>query len=238
VQTGKDWAVPTKLWDEQKYGFFTQELYQIVLQYCRSHQQIFNDPPDAEYAEENVILVGGNYSDETLDELLNNFFGKDLYSYGSIKHMSGHYIGWQEELNMIVTRANSLKFHKITKAQLNSDRTVGFAFSVDAPVSIIKNDNEFDAKVQVTVIKTDKDIIKEFDKLKRQWIENYVYKAENRNRQIIKKQLQIVQKGNLAWAVGEFEFVLNDPEEVAEYVRTYVRDEQDVTEFFGQYLDK
>lgn len=223
VQTGKDWAVPTKLWDEQKYGFFTQELYQIVLQYCRSHQQIFNDPPDAEYAEENVILVGGNYSDETLDELLNNFFGKALYSYGSIKHKSGHHTGWQEELDKIIKQSANFKFHKITKAQINQeDRTVDFAFEVDAPVGIIRTEDD----------------TKEFSRLQKQWDETYTYRAEARNNPIIKRQLRVVQKDNLAWTVGEYEFILGDPEEVEEYIMTFKRDEQDVTEFFGQYLDK
>jgi hypothetical protein len=221
IQTGKDWAVPTIFQNEQKYGTFTQELYKIVLRQCQSNQAIFKDPPDQEYAEENIVMLGGDYSDEPLHKLLNNFF-RSHYSDGSIKHKSGHYIGWQEEMNKMLKQSANFKFHKITMAEVNSDRTVEFGFEVDAPVGIIKTEDD----------------LKEFDRLQKQWNETYTYKAIARHRPIIRRKLQIVQKNDLAWAVGEFRFILNDPEEVNEYIKTFIMDEKDITEFFEPYLTK
>jgi hypothetical protein len=218
VQTGEDWAIPTAFQNEQKYGFFTQELYKIVLRYCQSNQAIFKDPPEPEYAEENIVMMGGSYSDEFLEILMDNFF--KTAKYNNIKHKSGHYIGWQEEMNKLLKQSADFKFHKITMAEVNSDRTVEFGFEVDAPVGIIKTEDD----------------TKEFSRLQKQWDETYTYKAIERHRPIIRRKLQIVQKNSLAWAVGEFRFILNDPEEVNEYIKTFARDEKDITEFFGSYL--
>ena len=218
VQTGKDWAIPTAFQNEQKYGFFTQELYKIVLRYCQSNQAIFKDPPEPEYAEENIVMMGGSYSDEFLEILMDNFF--KTAKYGNIKHKSGHYIGWQEEMNKLLKQSADFKFHKITMAEINSDRTVGFGFEVDAPVRIIETEDD----------------TKEFSRLQKQWDETYTYKAIERHRPIIKRKLQIVQKNSLAWAVGEFRFILNDPEEAKEYIKTFAIDEKDITEYFGSYL--
>jgi hypothetical protein len=107
LQSGKDFAVPTILQSEQKYGRFTSEIYEIVLDYTRNHQSIYRDPPTPEYASENIVLVGGVYSDEGLDELLNNFFGGEEYS--DITHKSKTATGWQEEINSIMQKYESLK---------------------------------------------------------------------------------------------------------------------------------
>jgi len=114
VKTGKDFAIPTTLQSEQKYGFFTEEVYSILLNYLRKNQSVYNNPPDADYAAKNIVMVGGNYSDENLDDLFNTFFGENISTetpknYKNIKHKSGSLIGWQEEINEVLQRAERLK---------------------------------------------------------------------------------------------------------------------------------
>lgn len=101
LKTGKDFAVPTTLQDEQKYGTFTTELYEIAETYTRKHQAISQNPPTPEYARENIVLVGGTYSDEALEDLLGNFFKK--YNYKNITHKSGNTTTWDDEMLDIVT---------------------------------------------------------------------------------------------------------------------------------------
>jgi len=105
LSNGKDFAVPTMLQDEQKYGLITQEIYQKILDYTREHQSIYKNPPEYTYAMNNIVLVGGTYSDEDLNDLLDNFFGKEEYA--NIKHKSGHVTSWQEEIdNILKTKYN------------------------------------------------------------------------------------------------------------------------------------
>ena len=105
LTTGKDFAVPAMLQDEQMYGFITEEIYQKILDYTREHQSIYKNPPEYTYAMNNIVLVGGTYSDEDLNDLLDNFFGKEEYA--NIKHKSRHFTSWQEKIdNIFKTKYN------------------------------------------------------------------------------------------------------------------------------------
>jgi hypothetical protein len=98
IKTGDDFAVPTTFSDETKYGYFTKELHTILMQYIREHQAITQSPPSTEYAINNIVLVGGTYSDEELNDLLNNYFETTSFKFGQIKHQKGHLSGWEDEL--------------------------------------------------------------------------------------------------------------------------------------------
>jgi hypothetical protein len=98
IKTGDDFAVPTTFSDETKYGYFTKELHTILMQYIREHQAITQSPPSTEYAINNIVLVGGTYSDEELNDLLNNYFETTSFKFGQIKHQKGYLSGWEDEL--------------------------------------------------------------------------------------------------------------------------------------------
>lgn len=110
LQTGDDFAVPTTLQSEQKYGLFTKEIYSNLLEYVQKHQKIYANPPDANYAAENIVLVGGEYSDESIGNLLHNFFGKTDYS--DVKHKSKNVVNWDEEISDILQNMPKSKFAK------------------------------------------------------------------------------------------------------------------------------
>ena len=121
LTNGKDFAVPTMLQHEQKYGLITPEIYQKILEYTRGHQAIFKSPPEYTYAMNNIVLVGGTYSDEDLNDLLDNFFGKEEYA--NIKHKTGHITSWQEEIdNIFKTKYNfpNPKFELHAQIQQNN----------------------------------------------------------------------------------------------------------------------
>jgi len=105
IETGKDFAVPTTLNSEQKYGYITPDIYENILDYVRQHQPIFKNPPEYNYAQNNIVLVGGDYSDESLEYLLNNFFGKNEYK--EIRHKTNHVVSWQDEVNNILNSYQS-----------------------------------------------------------------------------------------------------------------------------------
>lgn len=102
LTTGNDFAVPTTLQSEQRYGYITPEIYQNILDYTRNHQPIFKNPPDYTYARNNIVLVGGDYSDESLSYLLNNFFGKE--DYDKIQHKTNNVISWHDEVTNILNQ--------------------------------------------------------------------------------------------------------------------------------------
>ena len=121
LTNGKDFAVPTMLQHEQKYGLITPEIYQKILEYTREHQAIFKSPPEYTYAMNNIVLVGGTYSDEDLNDLLDNFFGKEEYA--NIKYKTGHITSWQEEIdNIFKTKYNipNPKFELHAQTQQNN----------------------------------------------------------------------------------------------------------------------
>ncbi len=98
IKTGDDFAVPTTFSDETKYGYFTKELHTILMQYIREHQGITQSPPSTEYAINNIVLVGGTYSDEELNDLLNDYFETTSFKFGQIKHRADSMVGWEDEL--------------------------------------------------------------------------------------------------------------------------------------------
>jgi hypothetical protein len=106
MSSKKDFAVPTTIQGDQKYGRFTPEIHEVVLNYLRRNQQIFKNPPTEEYAEEHIVMVGGSYSDENISNLLELFFGEERVSYSGIKHSSGHTTTWQEEIDNILPIIN------------------------------------------------------------------------------------------------------------------------------------
>lgn len=101
LQTGNDFAIPTMIQTEQKYGLFTKEIYNVVLNYVRQHQAIYKNPPQSDYMNENIVMVGGSYSDENLHDLVNNFFGDNLYKHDIVKHKNKTVIGWEDEIQNI-----------------------------------------------------------------------------------------------------------------------------------------
>lgn len=131
LKTGDDWAVPTTLQDEQKYGTFTTEIFEIAETYVRKHQAITQNPPTPEYAAENIVMVGGSYSDESLADLLGNFFKK--YNYKDIRHKSKHMTTWKEEIDKILDSPDlkTLKIYKITQASVVSGNKIDFRYEVN-----------------------------------------------------------------------------------------------------------
>lgn len=131
LKTGDDWAVPTTLQDEQKYGTFTTEIFEIAETYVRKHQAITQNPPTPEYAAENIVMVGGSYSDESLADLLGNFFKK--YDYKDIRHKSKHMTTWKEEIDKILDSPDlkTLKIYKITQASVVSGNKIDFRYEVN-----------------------------------------------------------------------------------------------------------
>lgn len=100
LQTGKDFAVPTTLQSDQKYGYITPDIYESILKYVRENQPIYKNPPESEYARDNIVLVGGTYSDEELSHLMNNFFGSNRFN--NISHKEGSMVGWVDEVAGII----------------------------------------------------------------------------------------------------------------------------------------
>tara|TARA_R110000868_G_scaffold101053_1_gene278186 strand:+ start:78 stop:1769 length:1692 start_codon:yes stop_codon:yes gene_type:complete len=137
LATGKDFAVPTTLIDEQKYGYFTKELHQILLDYTRSHQDIFNNPPDKEYMEKNIVLVGGHYSDETIGTLLRYFFANSTnYTIRHAKNIK--MIDWEQETRDIITEFSPELQKVFTGYQWSimgsqEDRQIKFDWTITIP---------------------------------------------------------------------------------------------------------
>jgi hypothetical protein len=117
LKTGDDFAVPTTLRDEQKYGFITSDIYKQIFNYVYDHQSsITNNPPSVAYARENIVLVGGEYSDEDVSYLLTHFFHEynynndtskgDYEGYHGIKHKEGGIVTWDQEIARILKNFN------------------------------------------------------------------------------------------------------------------------------------
>lgn len=74
LETGDDFAVPTSA----EYGGFTSEYYDKVMKYCQENQKITQNPPSAEYLIDNIVMVGGSYSDYGLQHMINEFFNRSI----------------------------------------------------------------------------------------------------------------------------------------------------------------
>jgi hypothetical protein len=80
TKTGEDFAVLAKYTKEQHYGVFTEDIYNVALDYIRKNQSIFNNKPDPDYACKYIVMAGGDYTDNaTPSGLMNRFFQTNDY---------------------------------------------------------------------------------------------------------------------------------------------------------------
>jgi hypothetical protein len=203
LQTGKDFAVPTTLQDEQKYGTFTTELYEIAAGYTRKHQLISQNPPTPEYAAENIVLVGGTYSDESLDELLNNFFKK--YDYGNIKHKTGHVTTWNAEIQEILNDYKS-KYINITSTNI-VDNSIKFEFHVETPLfeySELTDSNRYNTQQEIDGV-IDRNV--EHANRRYKMLNDYMTST-------FKKEI----RGEVVYLVGDYQATLHDPDEMRQFI--------------------
>lgn len=129
LKTGADFAVPTMLNDETKYGLFTREIYDVMMEYVREHQAIHKNPPELEYAKDNWVMVGGSYSDEDLGDLFTNFFNNGVDYSGDITHKSKNLTTWQDEINIIVGNAPKYEYVSVHTAEA-SRNAINFIYEV------------------------------------------------------------------------------------------------------------
>lgn len=150
LKTGADFAVPTMLQHEQKYGHFTSEIYEDMLSYVRNHQSIYKNAPDPEYAEENIVMVGGEYSDEELSDLLDNFFGKTIYH--SIKHKSGTTVDWNEEMIRLMNEYEAIHSYFRFDYRIYDGQSIKFEVNALLSINFKKIDPDIDYK-KINMIK-------------------------------------------------------------------------------------
>ena len=134
LKTGADFAVPTMLNYETKYGLFTDEIYNVMMEYVREHQAIHKNPPELEYAKDNWVMVGGSYSDEDLGDLFSNFFNNGVDYSENITHKSKNLTTWQDEINIIIGNAPKSEYVTIRTAEA-SRNAINFTYEVKGKMS-------------------------------------------------------------------------------------------------------
>ena len=87
IKEADDFAVP-----EQRYYLpegnimgYSGKWVDMVLEYCQKNQNIFRENLSNEYIEENIIHVGGSYTDTKYYALLSFFFNKNIKSVKSVE---------------------------------------------------------------------------------------------------------------------------------------------------------
>jgi hypothetical protein len=143
LKTGADFAVPTMLNDETKYGLFTNEIYKIMIDYVREHQSIHKNPPELEYAKDNWVMVGGSYSDEDLGDLFSNFFDNGVDYSGNITHKSKNLTTWQDEINSILQNAPKSEYVTIRTAEA-SRNAINFTYEVKGKMGFSEYDKRYE----------------------------------------------------------------------------------------------
>lgn len=133
LETGKDFAVPTIV----KYGKFYDTTGELIMKIVREKQSIFNNPPTQEYAEDNIVMVGGHYSDEDIPNLLNKFFNKSSF-YKNVSHEASSKATAKKKLKAFLSEIKSLNIDNLeVNGDVNFDdygtvyRTLYFKYSLD-----------------------------------------------------------------------------------------------------------
>ncbi len=115
TKINKDFGVLARFTQEQHYGVFTKEIWEVAQNYLRKHQAIFEDKPDPDYACENIVMAGGTYTDNASPAgLMNEFFKTKNYSNcigfrdGYDEDEYGEVNDYEEEMNAIVRRYDNI----------------------------------------------------------------------------------------------------------------------------------
>ena len=185
TKTGEDFAVLARYTDEQNYGFFTREVWEEALKYIQEHQEIFNNPPEEDYAYENIVMAGAEYTDNTpLIALLNTFFGKRIYSSEKIKFATGREEkDFESEMHDIVDRWDARLHVQEAEARyeiVNGDE-IEFEITWTAAIDMDQIIGQDDDRTDQMIIRTLKN--------NRSYIQDHIIKDCSANREAVEQLL-------------------------------------------------
>lgn len=123
LETGDDFAIPTM--DTSSYGSMAKESLAKTLEILREKQSIYKNPPTQEYASDNIVMVGGTYSDESLSHLFDNFFNVEEKTYRKLTHKNDTLYFFNKKVKPFMDKVKHLNSNRFT-ISASATRRSGF----------------------------------------------------------------------------------------------------------------